>query len=138
MRNWRQADWCDAAPVTTGRRQRRGARAYLAGQAAEDRVQQDYERRGYRLAARRWRGRSGEVDLIFRGSAAVIFVEVKCARDFDRALDSLGARQIARICAAAEEFVGREPMGSLTDIRFDIGLVDGTGAVRVMENALAA
>jgi putative endonuclease len=112
--------------------------AHLGGAAAEDRVAMEYERRGYALAARRWRGRSGEIDLIFRDGDAVIFVEVKAARDFDAALCSLGQRQIGRICRAAEEFVGGEPGGSLTEMRFDIGLVDARGDLRILENALAA
>lgn len=136
MRHWPE-DFMRGAPVTA-RRRSRGRMAHLGGAAAEDRVAMDYERRGYALAARRWRGRSGEIDLIFRDGDAVIFVEVKAARDFDAALCSLGQRQIGRICRAAEEFVGGEPGGSLTEMRFDIGLVDGQGDLRILENALAA
>ncbi|GGL95993.1 YraN family protein [Pseudooceanicola nanhaiensis] len=136
MRHWPDEHIC-GAPVTA-RRRSRGRMAHLGGAAAEDRVAMEYERRGYALAARRWRGRSGEIDLIFRDGDAVIFVEVKAARDFDAALCSLGQRQIGRICRAAEEFVGGEPGGSLTEMRFDIGLVDARGDLRILENALAA
>ncbi|MGR3374630.1 YraN family protein [Pseudooceanicola nanhaiensis] len=136
MRHWPDEHIC-GAPVTA-RRRSRGRMAHLGGAAAEDRVALEYERRGYALAARRWRGRSGEIDLVFRHGDAVIFVEVKAARDFDAALCSLGQRQIGRICRAAEEFVGGEPGGSLTEMRFDIGLVDARGDLRILENALAA
>lgn len=136
MRHWPDEHIC-GAPVTA-RRRSRGRMAHLGGAAAEDRVAMEYERRGYALAARRWRGRSGEIDLVFRHGDAVIFVEVKAARDFDAALCSLGQRQIGRICRAAEEFVGGEPGGSLTEMRFDIGLVDARGDLRILENALAA
>ncbi|WP_370284448.1 YraN family protein [Pseudooceanicola nanhaiensis] len=136
MRHWPDEHIC-GAPVTA-RRRSRGRMAHLGGAAAEDRVALEYERRGYALAARRWRGRSGEIDLVFRHGDAVIFVEVKAARDFDAALCSLGQRQIGRICRAAEEFVGGEPCGSLTEMRFDIGLVDARGDLRILENALAA
>ena len=37
-------------------RQHRGRQAYHAGLAAEAQVASDYERRGYPVAARRWRG----------------------------------------------------------------------------------
>ena len=136
MRHWPE-DHMRGAPVTA-RRRSRGRMAHLGGAAAEDRVAMEYERRGYALAARRWRGRSGEIDLVFRHGDAVIFVEVKAARDFDAALCSLGQRQIGRICRAAEEFVGGEPGGSLTEMRFDIGLVNARGDLRILENALAA
>lgn len=136
MRHWGQDD-IHGSPVRA-KRQARGQMAWLSGAAAEDCVARDYERRGYSIAERRWRGRSGEIDLIFRKDGVVIFVEVKSARDFDTALASLGSRQIGRICRAAEEFVGGEPAGSLTDIRLDVGLVDGVGDLRILENALAA
>ncbi len=40
-----------------------------------------------------------------------------------------------RICASAEEYLGTQPRGQLTDVRFDVALVDGQGVVRVIENA---
>ena len=69
-----------------------------------------------------------------------------CAKDFANPVNDffvagkfrLGQRQIGRICRAAEEFVGGEPGGSLTEMRFDIGLVDARGDLRILENALAA
>ncbi|MGR3321180.1 MAG: YraN family protein [Pseudooceanicola sp.] len=112
--------------------------SYLAGAAAEDSVAEYYRRRGLDLAERRWRGQAGEIDLIFRDGTTLVFVEVKQGPDFDRALAHLGPAQIVRLCRAAEEFAGREPSGSLTDMRFDVGLVNGRGEVRILENALAA
>ena len=54
-----------------------GEMAYHSGMAAETCVAQDYERRGYGVARRRWRGKGGEVDLIMRDGPGLIFVEVK-------------------------------------------------------------
>ncbi|APE44738.1 hypothetical protein BOO69_15975 [Sulfitobacter alexandrii] len=112
-----------------------GAMAHHAGIAAENRIAQDYERRGFTLARRRWRGKGGEIDLILRDAAGIVFVEVKQARDFDRAAASLSSSQMQRICLAAEEFLGTEPAGSLTPARFDVALVDGQGRTRIIENA---
>lgn len=117
------------------RKMRTGQVAYLAGAAAEAQVAQDYERRGFAILRRRWRGKGGEIDLIARNGDGLIFIEVKASRDFDRAVRRLGARQIARLCTSAEEFLGTQPGGALTDMRFDVALVDGTGAVRIIENA---
>ncbi|MCE8537755.1 YraN family protein [Ruegeria pomeroyi] len=113
----------------------RGTRNHLAGEAAENSVLRDYERRGYRLVHRRWRGRGGEIDLIARLGDEVVFVEVKQSRDFARAAESLGARQIERLHAAAAEFLADEPAGQLTPMRFDVALVDGTGRCEIIENA---
>lgn len=109
--------------------------AYQAGVSAELRIAQDYERRGFAVARRRWRGRGGEIDLIVRDGNSLIFVEVKQSRDFARAAESLSMRQMHRICASAEEYLDHEPMGSLTDVRFDVALVDGRGDMRIIENA---
>ncbi len=112
-----------------------GQTGYQAGLAAEEIVAGDYGRRQHRLAARRWRGQSGEIDLIMRDGETVVFVEVKKSKTFARAASRLGRRQMDRLCGAAAEFLAGEPRGQLTDIRFDLAMVDGYGAVKVIENA---
>lgn len=116
-------------------RRKRGQVAYHAGLAAEKRIAQDYARRGFALARERWRGKRGEIDLILRDGTGLIFVEVKKARDFDLAAASLSARQMQRLYGAAEEYLGNEPAGALTEVRFDVALVNGHGETRIIENA---
>ena len=127
-------DGFTGTPVAAPRR-RRGQRAYLSGVAAEDSVARDYARRGLVEVRRRYRARQGEIDLVMRDGAALVFVEVKKSTDFARAAESLSARQMARIHGAAEEFLAGEPAGLLTEARFDVALVDSRGAVRIIENA---
>jgi putative endonuclease len=117
---------------------RRGAEAYHAGRAAEAMVEQLYERAGRVICARRWRGQSGEIDLVARDGAEVIFIEVKHSATHAQAAEHLSERQLARICSAATEFVGTEPAGSLTPMRFDLALVDGQGRIEILENVTAA
>ena len=112
-----------------------GRMAYLAGEAAEHCVAREYERRGYRVARRRWRGPGGEIDLIIRSRDALVFVEVKKGRDFACAAQRVGRRQMDRICVSAEGFMADEPDGPRGDVRFDAALVDGAGAVQIVENA---
>jgi len=114
-----------------------GATSYQAGYAAEDSVARVYENRNHRIAARRWRGQGGEIDLIARDGDTVVFVEVKKSRSFAAAALRLARHQIDRICASGAEFLAGEPRGQLTDVRFDLALVNGTGAVRIIENAFA-
>ena len=121
--------------MTESMRQQRGQMAYHSGVAAENCIAKDYERRGFEVALKRWRGVAGEVDLIVRDGAALIFVEVKKARDFAVAAGSLSARQMQRLCRAAEEFLASEPMGNLTEVRFDVALVDCHGQTQIIENA---
>lgn len=112
-----------------------GSVGYHAGMAAEEIVAADYTRRRHRFVARRWRGQSGEIDLIMRDGDTVVFIEVKKSRSMARAATRLGRRQMDRICAAAGEFLAGEPRGQLTDVRFDLALVDGRGMTNVIENA---
>lgn len=53
-----------------------------------------------------------------------------------RRAERLQPRQIARLQVAAEEFMGQEPRGLNTPARFDVALVDGTGRIEILENAL--
>mgnify|MGYP004712328407 CR=1 FL=1 len=102
---------------------------YHAGLAAEEIVVRHY---GLPVAARRWRGPVGEIDLILRDGARVIFVEVKAGRNAARAL---GPAQIARIRASALAFLGGEPLGQRTECRFDVALVTD-GRVEVIANLI--
>ena len=115
-----------------------GARSYHAGFAAEEQVAQLYDRSGRSVCARRWRGAAGEIDLIARDGAEVIFIEVKQSKTHALAAQHLTARQLARIYGAASEFLAGEPAGQLTEVRFDVALVDAVGRIEVLENAYAA
>ena len=128
----RQAD-----PNAAEGRRRRGQTAHVAGQAAEAMVARVYEAAGHPVAARRWRGPSGEIDLVTEDGEGVIFVEVKKARDFAAAANRISRRQIERLFAAGTEYVAQMPKGTLTDMRFDLALVDAMGRVEVVENAFA-
>lgn len=113
-------------------------RNHLAGMAAEGAVCRQYLDRGYRVLAQRWRGQSGEVDLVMTHGEVVVFVEVKKSRSFDAAANLLRAPQIERLMQTAAEFLGTQPHGQLTPARFDVALVDQQGHVSVIENALGA
>jgi len=98
-------------------------------------VAQDYARRGRPVVCQRWRGKGGEIDLIAQDGDGLIFVEVKKSRSHARAAERLSARQMTRIYNSASEYLATQPKGQLTDVRFDVALVDGTGAINVVENA---
>lgn len=98
-------------------------------------VARQYRDQGYEPVAKRWRGRSGEIDLILRRGAEHVFVEVKKSASHARAAERIGGRQIARICNAALEFCGCLPTGLMTPMRFDAALVDQFGQVQILENA---
>ncbi|MFV1463500.1 MULTISPECIES: YraN family protein [unclassified Phaeobacter] len=113
----------------------RGSRSHHAGYAAEELVARFYERGGYTVAARRWRGGGAEIDLILRLGAMVIFVEVKHSVSRDEAIARINSTQMQRMMTSAAGFLAGEPAGQLTESRLDVAVVDGTGRVEVMENA---
>lgn len=115
-----------------------GITSYHAGLVAEDSVARLYAGSGRPIVARRWRGSAGEIDLIARDGAEVIFIEVKKSKTHAMAADHLTPRQMGRIYGAASEFIGGEPAGQLTPVRFDVALVDQLGRIEILQNAFAA
>lgn len=116
-------------------REIRGLDAYHSGLRAETRVKAEYEARSCGLLAERWRGKSGEIDLIFRQGEVFVFVEVKKAASLDLAAARIFRRQMDRICRAACEFLIGTGHGCDVPMRFDAALIDATGAIEIIENA---
>lgn len=115
-----------------------GLRSYLSGKAAEDSVAARYAQDGYRVLCRRWRGPVGEIDLVLSRGEEIVFVEVKSGRSWSEAVARLSQRQIGRLLASAEAALGFCARGSLTETRFDVALVDRSGRIDVLPNALMA
>lgn len=127
-----------SAGASPTQKARRGLLSYQAGRAAEDIVARQYSSLGLQHKEKCWRGGGAEIDLIFKDGDTVVFVEVKKSTTFERAISRITPRQIGRIHAAATAYVAGEPKGQLTDMRFDVALVDGQGRTQILENALIA
>ncbi|MBL4916012.1 YraN family protein [Szabonella alba] len=119
-------------------RRNRGRVAFHSGHAAEQAVARHYDRQGAPIAALRWRGSAGEIDLVAREGLAVVFIEVKKAATHAEAAYRLSRRQMDRIYAAASEFLAGEPAGQMTESRFDVALVDAQGRVEIIQDAFCA
>ncbi len=128
----------DAPPrATVSPRAARGHMSFHAGQSAEDQVAAHYTALGHALVHKRWRGSRGEIDLVHADGEGIILVEVKQSRDFETAATHVTAAQARRLFATGEELLGHLPRGSLTDVRFDVALVNGMGEIRIIKNAFA-
>jgi putative endonuclease len=119
-------------------RRHRGAVSYFAGLSAEASVARHYEDTGRTICARRWRGNAGEIDLVAQEGQVIVFIEVKQSRTHALAAEHLTKRQMERIYASASEFLSHEPSGQLTEVRFDVALVDNIGKIEIVEQAFAA
>ena len=115
-----------------GREDAAGARRFFTGVAAEESAERLYAAEGGRTVATRWRRAEGEIDLVVALPGEIVFVEVKARRR--HTADAVTPRQWARIGAAAARYLAEETDGTVP-CRFDLVLVDRTGAVERIENA---
>jgi putative endonuclease len=79
--------------------------------------------KGYRVLARRYRTRLGEIDLIVKRGGLVAFVEVKARATQRAALESVGVAAERRIVGAADLWLARHPDAAGLDLRYDMVLV---------------
>ena len=76
--------------------------------------------KGYRIVARRFRTRAGEVDLIARKGDLVALVEVKARPSERAAVDAVTATAERRIGAAGDIWLSRQTDAARLSIRCDI------------------
>ncbi len=94
------------------------------GARGEDAAADAYRRRGYRVVARNWRCRIGEIDLVVERAGVLVFCEVKSRRGvaFGGGYEAVSRRKQAKIRALAEAFL--QAHGSRPDgVRFDVASV---------------
>jgi putative endonuclease len=109
------------------------------GPRGEDAAVDAYRRRGYRIVARNWRCRIGELDLVVERRGVLVFCEVKSRRGraFGVGYEAVTRRKQAKLRSLAEAFLqaaGSRPQA----IRFDVASVAVRGersAVELFEDA---
>lgn len=94
-----------------------------AGQAAEDIAAAWLQRRGLRLLTRNFRCKAGEIDLILRDGASLVFAEVRYRSSAAKggAAASITAKKRQRIVTAARYYLMDKPD---QPCRFDVVLLD--------------
>ena len=95
-------------------------RAYRRGHFAEWFAALALMAKGYRIVARRFKTRAGEVDLIVRKGNLVALVEVKARADARAAVDAVTATAAKRIAAAGDIWLSRQRDAAKLSIRHDI------------------
>ena len=94
------------------------------GILGEDAAVEHYRRRGYRLLARNWTCRIGELDLVLARGSTVVFCEVKARSGsaFGGPHEAVTWRKQRKLRALAETFLAA--MASDPDeVRFDVASV---------------
>jgi putative endonuclease len=107
-----------AAVADEGRDRR--YRAYRRGHRGEWLAALALRIKGYRIVARRYRTKLGEIDLIARRGDLVAMVEVKARPTLVQAMEAVGAQSERRIESAADMWLARQPDFARLSIRFDM------------------
>lgn len=109
----------------------------ISGQAGEDRALVHLERHGLALVERNFRCKGGEIDLIMRDGAGLVFVEVRKRADLRHggAAASVTSHKQRRLIVAAQAYLQRYRMPPAC--RFDVIAIDGTD-LNWLKNAIDA
>jgi len=96
------------------------------GKAGEDLACEELERRGYAVLARRYRNRSGELDIIARDGPTIVFVEVKAraGAEFGAGWEAITALKRRRMVSVALDYLARHRLFG-RPCRFDVVSVGG-------------
>ncbi|MCS6922972.1 MAG: YraN family protein [Fimbriimonadales bacterium] len=110
------------------------------GQRGEEQAAQYLQAQGYRLLARNWRKREGELDIVAMDGDTLAFVEVKTRRTvrYGVAEESVDTRKQARLAQLAQRFIDEHPQLAFRECRFDVVVIDMTvlpPEIRLYRNA---
>src|SRR5512139_3734781 len=107
----------------------------LLGQTAETRAAAFLHAKGLALVARNWRCRFGEIDLVMRDGATLVFVEVRLRSrdDFGGAAASVTPAKQKRLLAAARQYLAT--LKTLPPCRFDVVALNNSAAPEWIKNA---
>jgi putative endonuclease len=112
------------------------------GSLGESLAQTALEQQGYAIVATRYRTRVGELDIVARDGACLVFVEVKARRTIERGTpaEAVTPRKQRRVIAMARDFLARY-QSDATSCRFDVVavlLTDGEPSIEIIRNAFDA
>lgn len=101
------------------------------GAAAEAVALQFLQKKGLKLVAQNYRCRFGEIDLVMRDEATLVFTEVRlrASRDFGGAAASVTTQKQRKIILAAKHYLSE--LKQMPACRFDVALLDDINIDRV-------
>jgi putative endonuclease len=106
-----------------------------AGSDAEALAARHLARQGLQVIERNYRCRGGEIDLVCRDGATLVFVEVRLrfSRSFGGAAASITATKQEKLLTTARQYLAQ--LGRDVPCRFDAVLIDGAGHIEWLRDA---
>jgi putative endonuclease len=95
-------------------------KAYRLGHSSEWLAAAALMVKGFRIVARRYRTKLGEIDLIARRGDLVLIVEVKARKTLIEAMEAIAHQSERRIEGAADLWLARQPDYARLSVRFDM------------------
>jgi len=95
-------------------------KAYRRGHSSEWLAAAALMVKGFRIVARRYRTKLGEIDLIARRGDLVLIVEVKARKTLIEAMEAIAHQSERRIEGAADLWLARQPDYAKLSVRFDM------------------
>jgi len=95
-------------------------KAYRRGHSSEWLAAAALMVKGFRIVARRYRTKLGEIDLIARRGDLVLIVEVKARKTLAEAMEAIARQSERRIEGAADLWLARQPDYASLSVRFDM------------------
>ena len=98
-----------------------------SGKSAETRAEEYLTQQGLSCLTRNYRCRVGEIDLVMRDGACLVFVEVRYRknRNYGGAIESITVSKQAKIKRAAEIYMQKHPKQNYQSCRFDVVAASG-------------
>ncbi len=108
---------------------------YKKGLLAEWRAAAYLRLRGYKILAKRYKTKGGEIDLVALRGNVLVFAEVKQRADYATGAEAIHARNQARVRHAAELYLQAYPQYADCDMRFDALIITPGRLVTHLEAA---
>lgn len=112
-----------------------------SGKDAEEHAAQELQKQGYQILERNFRVKGGEIDIIARFRAELVFVEVKArfSHTYGFPEEAVTNTKERRIAAAMREYIRRKRISDTTYVRFDVIAIeyssaDGSYTLRHLKN----
>lgn len=98
------------------------------GKSAEASAARFLKENGYAILETNYRCRGGEIDIVARDGAVLIFCEVKArgTTSYGSAMAGMTPQKARKIKAAAEHYLMKNNVAGV-DVRFDVVTMDGAG-----------